>query len=728
MSINRSTLIELMQQKVYKPLPEDELLDLLAKKPRDKDSWRELVAEMEREGLVIRTRYGKLGLPEKMNLVVGRLQAQAQGYGFVVPAKGSGVSDVYIPAHAMEGAMHRDTVVARLVSKPGKDTRSEGEIIRILTRANETLVGRFEGVRGEGGFVAPDEKRIALDILIPKGKTGGADGGDKVVVRITKWPVRRLPPEGEVTEVLGQAGGPGVDISAVTRQFNLPQEFPRQVIAEVSKMSLEVTEADRANRRDLRDVSMVTIDGADAKDLDDAVSVEKLENGKYRLGVHIADVAHYVKASSALDKEALERGTSIYLLDRVIPMLPPELSNGICSLNPRVERLALSIFMEIDSSGTVLKHDIVESVIRTNERMTYTEVNSILSDRDPELLKRYADQVEHFEIMAELRNILLRKREARGAVDFELSEAKIILDSEGRVLDIVPRKKTLTDSIIEEFMLAANETIAEHFHWMEVPFVYRVHEDPSLDKVSDLNIFLNNFSLRIKASADNLHPKAFQKVLKEVADKPEERLIHRILLRTMMRARYSPECLGHFGLAAKYYSHFTSPIRRYPDLVIHRIIKMLLHGGKLTQEQTAELTSFVDLASARSSEREQLATEAERAVESIKKAQFMMDKVDQEFDGMISGVIAYGFFVELDNTVEGMVHVSTLDDDYYDYDPDSYSLLGRRTKKRFRLGDTVRIRVAKVNVEESTIDFALADQPVLGQASGRSSRRSESSQ
>ena len=709
MSIDRLTLIELMQQKVYKPLPEGELLGLLSKSEADKSSWKELMAEMEREGRIIRTRYGKLGLPEKMNLVVGRLQAQAQGYGFVVPEKGSGVKDVYIPAHAIAGAMHRDTVVARLVNKPGKDLRSEGEIIRILTRANEILVGRFEGSKGEGGFVAPDEKRLSVDVLIPLGKTGGAEGGDKVVVRITKWPLRRLPPQGEIVEVLGQAGAPGVDISAVTRQFNLPQEFPVQVAAEVNEMSLEVTEEDIVGRRDLRDLSMVTIDGADAKDLDDAVSVEKLEKDKYRLGVHIADVAHYVKAHSALDQEALERGTSIYLLDRVIPMLPPELSNGICSLNPRVERLALSIFMDIDANGAVLTHEIVESVIRTNERMTYSEVNRILEDREPALLEKYAAQVEHFAVMAELRDILLKRREERGAIDFELSEAKIILDGNGRVTDIVPRQKTLADSIIEEFMLAANETIAEHFHWMDVPFIYRVHEDPSLDKVGDLNMFLNNFSLRIRAKADNLHPRAFQKVLKDVAEKPEERLIHRVLLRTMMRARYSPECLGHFGLAAKYYSHFTSPIRRYPDLAIHRIIKMLLRGGKLTHKQTAELTSFVDLASTRSSEREQLATEAERAVESIKKAQFMMDKVDQEFDGMISGVIAYGFFVELENTVEGMVHVSTLDDDYYEYDPDSYSLLGRRKKRRFRLGDTVRIRVAKVNVEDSTIDFALAD-------------------
>jgi ribonuclease R len=708
MTVNRTRLIELMNTKVYKPLQEDELIALLAEHEGDRDAWKALVLDMEQEGEIIRTRYGRFGLPEKMNLMVGVLQGHPQGYAFLVPDKTSGLSDLYIPSHALGGAIHRDKVVARIVSKPGRERRGEGEIIRILKRAHETLVGRFEGVRGAAGFVTPDEKRLPFDVLIPQGKTKDADGGDKVVVRITKWPLRRQPPEGEVVEVLGATGEPGVAVTAVSRQFNLPREFPEAVEREVVRISPEVREEDLKGRRDLRGLPMVTIDGADAKDLDDAVSVELVGDNRYRLGVHIADVSHYVRPHTHLDREALERGTSIYLLDRVIPMLPKELSNGICSLNPRVDRLALSIFMEIDQNGTVLEHEIVESVIRTNERMTYDEVNRVLLDRDAALLERYSEQVQHFELMAELRNLLLKKRENRGAIEFELSESKIMLDEKGRVLDIVPRQKTLADSIIEEFMLAANETVAEHFHWMEVPFVYRVHEEPSIDKVGDLNVFLNNFSLRIKARADELHPRAFQSVLRGIAGQPEERLIHRVLLRTMMRARYSPECLGHFGLAAKYYCHFTSPIRRYPDLLIHRIIKMHLQRGKLTEKEQVDLTGYVEVASKLSSEREQLATEAERAVDSIKKAEFMADKVGQEFDGMISGVINYGFFVELDNTVEGMVHVSALDDDYYDFDPDSFSLQGRRTKKRFRLGDRVRVGVDKVNVEESTIDFRLA--------------------
>lgn len=717
MSVERDRVVELMRKKVYKPMSEAELVQELAENATEEAPWRDVLANLEREGVVIKTRYDRYGLPEKMNMVVGRMQVQAQGYGFVVPDKSLGQSDVYVASNALEGAMHRDKVIARITSEGQKDRRAEGEVIRILERANETLVGVFEGFAGEAGFVQPNEKRIGYDIYIPQGKTKQATQGDKVVVHITKWPVRRHPPEGEITEVLGPSGDPRVEITAVARQLNLPGEFPPEVNEQLNHMTLEITPRDEEDRRDLRSWNIVTIDGADAKDLDDAVNVELMENGNYRLGVHIADVAHYVREGTPIDREAWYRGTSIYLLDRVIPMLPKVLSNGICSLNPRVDRLTLSIVMEINRAGHVVHHELFESIIKTAERMTYDDVNRILVEEEPAVLARYEDQVEHFNRMADLRNLLFKRREERGAIEFELAEAKIILAEGGKVQDIYPRKKTLADSIIEEFMLVANETIAEHFYWQDTPFVYRVHEEPSFDKISDVNVFLNAFDLRIKAKSDNIHPKAFQKVMKDLVDRPEERLINRVLLRSMMRARYSPDCLGHFGLAARYYCHFTSPIRRYPDLVIHRIMKEIIRHGKMSEKRNLQLRAFVDGAAQRSSEREALATEAERAIDDIKKAEFMADKVGQEYDGMISGVITYGFFVELENTVEGMVHVSTLDDDYYVYDREAYALLGRRTKKRYRLGDKVRVRVEKVNVEEHLIDFALvADDTVEGRS------------
>ena len=707
MSVDRDRLIELMRQKVYKPMGEAELVEALSDSQAEQAPWRDLIADLEREGVVIKTRYDSYGLPEKMNLVVGRMQIQTQGYGFVMPDKSLGIPDVYIPSTGLDGAMHKDKVIARIVTKSDKDRRQEGEVIRILERANATIVGVFEGFAGEVGFVQPDEKRIPYNVYIPKGKTQNADHGDKVVVNITRWPVKRQPPEGEIVEILGKHGDPRVEITAVARQFNLPGEFPDEAKEQLGRMTLEITPRDIDERRDLRGWNIVTIDGADAKDLDDAVNVELMENGHYRLGVHIADVAHYVREGTAIDREALHRGTSIYLLDRVIPMLPKELSNGICSLNPQVERLTLSLVMEINRAGHVVHNELFEGVIKTAERMTYDDVNLILVDHDPVVMERYEAQLEHFNRMAELRNILLKRREERGAVEFELAEAKFVFAENGKVEDIYARTRTLADSIIEEFMLVANETIAERFYWQEIPFVYRVHEDPSYEKISDVNIFLHNFNLRIKAKADNIHPKAFQKVMKELDGMAEERLISRVLLRSMMRARYSPDCLGHFGLAARYYCHFTSPIRRYPDLVIHRIMKETIHHGKLSDKRHAQLSAFVDHASSRSSEREQLATEAERAVDDIKKAEYMADKVGQEFEGMISGVISYGFFVELANTVEGMVHVSTLVDDYYIFDPEAYALLGRRTKKRYRLGDRVKVRVEKVNVEEHQIDFVL---------------------
>lgn len=703
--VERQQLLALMREKMYKPLTEAELIQTLDLDDEEAIDLREMLSQLEREGVIIRTRYGRFGLPEKMNLVVGRLQGNERGYAFLVSTDRQ--QDVYIASSNLSGAMHGDRVIARLLPR-SEGKRDEGEVIRILERANHRIVGRFEG--GEHvGFCRPDERRIGQDIVIVPGETKGAQTGDRIVVRITQFPDgRRQLATGVVEEVLGRTGDPGVDVLAVMRQYDLPDEFPPEVKQEVAKMKLEVGPEDIEGRLDLRDVPTITIDGADAKDLDDAISLVKLENGNYQLGVHIADVGHYVRPGSEVDKEAFRRGTSVYLLDRVLPMLPFDLSNGICSLTAGVDRLTLSVIMEIDREGNLVQHEIVESVIHSHARMTYDEVNRILVGEDPELRERYRDLLQQLQWMKELRGILAEKRAARGAIDFEIQEAKIILDEEGRVKDIVPRNPTLADSIIEEFMVRANETIAETYYRLEMPFVYRVHEEPKTSTVSELNSFLGAFGLRIKAKPEEIHPKSFQAVLAQVEGRPEQRLIHRVLLRSMMRARYSPQCLGHFGLALKYYCHFTSPIRRYPDLVIHRIIKENLRKKHLDDRRRAELAAFVERAAIQSSAREQVATDAERAVVDIKKTEFMLGKEGEIYDAIISGVTNFGFFAELDNTVEGLVHVSSLDDDYYQYDEESYSLIGQRTKRRFRLGDRVRVQVVNVDLEERRIDFELA--------------------
>lgn len=705
--VEHEKILALMRERIYKPLTEAELIEELELKGDDAERLHQLLVNLEQAGVIIKTRYGRFGLPEKMNLVVGRLQGNERGYAFLI-ADGR-PQDVYIAASHLSGAMHGDRVIARLLPH-SEGRREEGEVIRILERNNQRLVGRFEG--GEHvGFFRPDERRIGQDIVIAHGATQGAQTGDRVVVKITQFPDgKRHLATGIVEEVLGRIGDPGVDVLAVMRQYDLPHEFPDEVKREVAKMCLEVTEEDVHGRLDLRHIPTITIDGADAKDLDDAISAVKLDNGNYQLGVHIADVGHYVKQGSEVDKEAFSRGNSVYLLDRVLPMLPFDLSNGVCSLTPGVDRLTLSVIMEIDAGGNLVQHEIAESVINSHERMTYDQVNELLEGNNAELRTRYADQLEQLELMRELHDILVRKRDARGAIDFDVQEAKIILDEEGRVEDIVARTRTLSDSIIEEFMVRANETIAESYYWLELPFIYRVHEEPKAAKLTDLNTFLGAFGLRIKAKLDEIHPKSFQAVLAQVEGRREQRLIHRVLLRSMMRARYSPECLGHFGLALKYYAHFTAPIRRYSDLVIHRIIKENLRKQHISEGRRADLAAFVDRAATNASAREQIATEAERTVVDIKKTEFMLGKEGEIYDAIISGVTNFGFFAELDNTVEGLVHVSSLDDDYYQYDEETYSLIGKQTKRRFRLGDSVRIQVVKVDLEDRRIDFELASE------------------
>lgn len=667
--------------------------------------FTKLLEEMVTEGLVIRTRKKRYGVPERMGLIVGKLQGHAKGFGFII-SETMGVEDVFIPASFINGAMNQDRVVARINQETTNTRRAEGEIIRILERANTEVVGVYEDSKNFG-FVVPDDKKINVDIFIPKADKNSAKTGDKVVCEIIEWPERRRNPEGKIIEILGHEDDPETDILGVMRKFKLNPNFPKKVEKEIEETPQTVTEEEIVERKDLRNVTMITIDGADAKDLDDAISLEKLSNGNYKLGVHIADVAHYVREGTELNKEALKRGTSVYLVDRVIPMLPKELSNGICSLNPRVDRLAMSVFMEIDKQGQVIDHQIFESVININERMVYEDVSDILENDDSELSQKYQHLLETFKNMEELCKILRNRRKLRGSIDFDLDEAKIILNEEGRTVDVIKYERRIANRIIEEFMLVCNETIAENFYWLNAPFVYRVHEEPNLEKLEEFNKFIYNLGYQLKGMTNEIHPKMLQDLLKEVEGEKEETLISTLMLRSLKKARYAPENLGHFGLSAKYYCHFTSPIRRYPDLAIHRIIKGYLQGN-MDEKNHKKFQSIVGYISEESSRRENLADEAERETEDLKKAEYMAEHIGKIYEGIISGVTSFGIFVELENTIEGMVHLSSIVDDYYIYNADKHSLVGERKKRIFRIGDNIKIQVARVDIKQREIDFNLA--------------------
>jgi ribonuclease R len=696
-------ILEFMREKAYNPMTADELADRLDIGQLDMPGFFEVLRELEREGEIIKTRKKRYGIPEKMDLVTGRLQCHQKGFGFVLP-RDEMYEDIYIPADGINGAMHSDRVIAKIVKGKTEGAKTEGEIVRILERANKRVVGTFEKSR-HFGFVVPDDPRILDDVFVARDDTLGAREGDKVVVQIERWPERRRNPEGRITEVLGRKGEVGVDVLSIIRSYDIPEQFPGGVLREADSIPLEISSAEYKNRADLRDMNIVTIDGADAKDLDDAVSVERLKNGKYRLGVHIADVAHYVTEKSLLDKEAYSRGTSVYFLDRVIPMLPERLSNGICSLNPGVDRLTLSVLMEIDSLGNVCDYEIYESVIRASERMTYSDVSDILEKSDPALMERYEYLLDDFRAMEELYRILNAKRVERGSINFEFDETKVLLDEKGKPKDIIKVERRTADRIIEEFMLVCNETVAEHMYWLGVPFMYRVHEEPDPEKIEAFNKFIYNFGYSIKG-IKKVHPKTLQGLIARVKGKKEERVINTLMLRSLKRARYFQESLGHYGLATIYYCHFTSPIRRYPDLVVHRILKETLKGP-LKEERIEFLRGFVERAAMQSSERERAADEAEREVEDMKKVEYMADRVGEEFDGIVSGVIAFGIFVELDNGIEGMVPVSYMVDDFYHFDEKSYMLLGERTRKTYRIGDSVRVQVLKANPDEKKLDLTL---------------------
>lgn len=702
--IIKDEIKKLMGGKKYKPLLREELAQKFGINKGEYKEFFKVLEDLEKEGVILKATNNRYGLLNDEYLVVGKLESHEKGFGFVVSKDRIG-EDVYIPAEHINGAMHGDKVVANLVFRKEVGKRQEGEIIRILERANQTVIGTYED-NGNFGFVIPDNHKIAYDIFIPKGSSLKAKDHQKVVVEITRWPELRRNPEGKIVEVLGYLSDKGTDILSIIRQFNLPEEFPQAVINEAIRVSEEVDKDDLIGRLDLRDLKTFTIDGADAKDLDDAISIEKLKNGNFKLGVHISDVAHYVRPNSLLDKESLLRGNSVYLLDRVIPMLPHELSNGICSLNPNVDRLTMSVFMEININGKVVSHEIYESVINSKARLIYNDVSDLLEGKEDTNMERLSLVAEEIFIMKDLMTILSKRRTKRGSIDFDFPESYIELDENGVPIDIRKRDRRIADRLIEEFMLVTNETIAERFFWEEVPFLYRVHEKPNEEKVASFVKFIHNFGYSIKGK--ELHPKDFQRLTQELKGKKEEPIISTLLLRTMQKAVYSAEPGLHFGLAALYYSHFTAPIRRYPDLQIHRIIKESLHG-KLSSKRIGVLENILPDVADHTSKTERRAEEAEREVDDLKKAQYMVSKIGEEFDGIVSSVTNFGMFVQLENTVEGLIHFKNMTDDFYYFDESNYSIVGERTKKTYRLGDEIRIKVIGADVGKKNIDFALAE-------------------
>jgi len=705
-------LLEFMREKAYKPMTREELAGHFGVEGEEETlAFARMLDDLEREGRIVRTRTGRYGVPERMNLVRGRLQVHPKGFAFLLPDE-EGLSDVYVHPSDLMGAMNGDTVLVRISSKDPSGHRLEGEVVRIVKRAVTEVVGLFQS-HETFGFVIPDDRRINKDIFVPREAFGGAVTGQKVVVRIVTYPEGRSLAQGEIVEILGHKDDPGVDILSIVRKHGLPEKFPEDVLAEAEAVPDTISEEEIVSqgRRDLRGKTIITIDGEDAKDLDDAVNVEILPNGNWLLGVHIADVGYYVKENSALDREAYNRGCSVYLVDRVIPMLPHRLSNGICSLNPHVDRLTMTCEMEFDARTLRrVRHDIYPSVIRSVERMTYTNVRKMLVDEDAELRERYAHILDMLERMRELALALREKRMRRGAIDFDLAEAKIIVDEQGKPAEVVKRERSIAEQIIEEFMLAANETVAEHFYWLKVPFLYRVHEEPDSEKMFDFVRFVGNFGYVVRGKGGSVHPRALQTLLEEIRGTKEETVISTMMLRSMKQARYDAESLGHYGLAAEFYTHFTSPIRRYPDLVIHRIIREALeNGGTLPEHRMEALGARMPDIARQSSERERVAVDAERDVEKMKKAEFMLDKIGEEFDGIVSGVTGFGMFVELGNTVEGLVRLSDMTDDYYHFHEQHMVLIGERTARVFRIGDEVRVRVARVNMEEHTVEFELVD-------------------
>lgn len=701
----KKVLYDFICDEMYIPMKIKEIAIILQIPKDQRALLKSALDGLVEEGKIYVTKKGKYAKGEAKHLV-GMFQANARGFGFVIQ---EGVEeDVFISEENINGAFQGDQVEF-IITKEPEGKRKEGKIIKILSHGTEKLVGIYEKCKSFG-FVRPDNQRILKDIYIPSGKDKGAMTGHKVVVELISYGGEHTKPEGKVVEILGHVNDPGTDILSIVKGYDLPTEFSQRILNQAERVGKEVTEADRKGRMDLRNMQMVTIDGEDAKDLDDAVSLT-MEDGYYHLGVHIADVTNYVQEKSAIDREALERGTSVYLADRVIPMLPHKLCNGICSLNEGEVRLALSCMMKINEKGEVVDHQIAETVVEVTKRMSYKEVQTILEEQSLLEEQRYVsktctDLVPMILKMEELSKILRKKRQDRGAIDFDFPETKVVLDENGTPVELKPYERNDATKLIEDFMLLANETVAEEYFWRELPFLYRTHEQPDEEKIKQLSMFINNFGYHIHIGNSEIRPKEVQKLLEKVEGTKEEAMIARLTLRAMKQAKYSPENTGHFGLAAKYYTHFTSPIRRYPDLQIHRIIKENLRG-RLNEDRIEHYNQILTEVAISASERERRAEEAERETIKLKKAEFMIQNIGQEFEGVVSGITKWGIYVELSNTVEGLVHVMNMQDDHYDYIESSYEMVGEHTGKTYRLGQRVMVKVAGVDKQQRTIDFLL---------------------
>jgi ribonuclease R len=699
--IDSDNILEHMRQESYRPLSYHELKDVLGVSEEEENKFIKELGHLEKDGEIVRTRKNKYGLPEMMNLVRGTIRLNQRGYGILVPDDATR-PEVFVYSGGLNGAMHSDKVMVRLSAGRNGGQRPEGEVIRVIKRANQQLVGTYERGR-KRGQVIPDDNRHFYPIYIRPVRKMAVKDGDKVLVNITSWPDRDQALEGKIIEVLGRKGEPGLDLQVVIKKHGLRTDFPKAVLEEAGEVAQPVTAAEIIKRRDLRDWRMVTIDGEDAKDLDDAVSISRIPAG-YRLGVHIADVSHYVTEGSRLDQEAFARGTSVYLINKVLPMLPPELSNNICSLNANQERLAMSCIMDIDPDGKVISYDICKSIINIRKRMTYTAVNRILADDAPEEKARYQELLEDFYLMKELADILRAGRTRRGSLDFDFPESKIIVDDNSFPVEIRRLERGPGEMLIEDFMIKANEVVAEHMYAKQVPILYRVHEKPDEESLDKLNLVLGGLGHKIKTK--KIEPAVYQKLLEDIKGKPEEQMLSMLLLRSMKHARYTPEALGHFGLASKYYCHFTSPIRRYPDLVVHRALSALLEGNMSAKKRAALEKKMIKYGE-QSTQQEMRAEEAERELVDIKKAQYMQQFIGEEFTARISSILSFGFFVELDNTVEGLVHISSIADDYYEFNDRNYTLVGRHGGRKFAIGDQVRVQLVRVDVDEAKIDFEL---------------------
>ena len=697
-------ILEFMKDENYTPMKAKEIAMILGVPKKEYNEFNQTLKALEENYKIVKNRKNRYKLIGD-NFQEGTYRKNQKGFGFVKIEEKE--YEIYISKENSLNALNGDKVLVEIIEEKNKIKNAEGKIKKIIKRERETVVGTFQ--KNENfGFVVPDDKSLGTDIFISKNNFGKARNGHKVLVKITKYPERGKNAEGKIVEILGSPNQAGVDMLSLIKEYKLPSTFPEQVVEEAKKFGDKIDTKDIPNRVDCREHIIFTIDGEDAKDLDDAIRVSKLENGNYRLDVHIADVSYYVREGSLLDKEAQIRGTSIYMLSRVIPMLPRELSNGICSLNAGEDRFTLSCSMEIDQKGKTISVEVYKAIINVTERMNYHDVQKILDKSDEQVLKKYEKYIENFELMAELATILKNRRLEQGYLNLDIPESKIELDKDGRAINVGKYETSFSNEIIEQFMLSANEAIAEKFYWLEAPFIYRVHEDPDIDKVKDLNKFLFNFGLKIRTTNDKVYPTEVSKILEEIKGKEEEKVVSTLILRTLKVAKYEAENKGHFGIASKYYCHFTSPIRRYPDLFIHRIISKYLEENYVVNDKFIE--EYKEKAEQRanlSSEREKVATKVERDSEDLKKAEYMENKIGEEYEGIVSSVTQFGIFVELENTVEGLIRFENLGDEYFIYDEERKRLIGEKTNKTYKIGDKVKIRVISANKMLRQIDFEI---------------------